>query len=80
MDRLYVLEIDLNLGESSNEPRIHALKLLSRELERRIHPKKKSFILSRVTVLLFPPKEARRSLPFDFHHDVERGKHKAARI
>ena len=75
-----MLEIDLNLGGSSDEPKIHALKLLSEELERRIHPQKKSFILSRVTVLLFPPKEARRSPPFDFHHAVERGKHKAARI
>ena len=37
-DRLYVLEIDLNLGGSSDEPRIHALKLLSAKLKRRIHP------------------------------------------
>ena len=75
-----MLEIDLNLGGSSDEPKIRALKLLSEELERRIHPQEKSFILSRVTALLFPPKEARRSPPFDLHHDVERGKHKAARI
>ena len=39
-DRLYVLKIDLNLGESPDEPRIHALKLLSAELKRQIHPQK----------------------------------------
>ena len=36
--RLYVLEIDLNLGGRSDEPTIHALKLLSAELKRQIHP------------------------------------------
>ena len=69
----------MNLGESSDEPRIYALELLSAELKRRIHPKK-SFILSRVTAYLFPPIKTKGSPPFDFHHIVERGKHKAARI
>ena len=69
----------MNLGESSDEPRIYALELLSAELKRQIHPKK-SFILSRVTAHLFPPIKTKGSPPFDFHHTVERGKHKAARI
>ena len=75
-----MLEIDLNLGRSSDELRIHALELLSAELKRRIHPQKKSFILSRVTAHLFPPIKTRRSPSFDFHHTVERGKNKTARI
>ena len=74
-----MLEIDLNLGESSDEPRIYVLELLSEELKRRIDPKK-SFILSRVTAHLFPPIKTKGSPPFDFHHTVERGKHKATHI
>ena len=74
-----MLEIDLNLGESSDEPRIYMLELLNAELKRRIHPKK-SFILSRVTAHLFPPIVTKGSPPFDSHHTVERGKHKTARI
>ena len=76
-----MLEIDLNLGGSSDEPRIHALKLFKYRTGEMDPSPKKSFILSRVNCMpLFPPKEARRSPPFDFHHTVERGKHKAARI
>ena len=78
-DRLFVLEIDLSLDESSDEPRVYALELLSAKLKRRIHPKK-SFILSRVTAHIFPPIKTKGSPPFDLYHAVECGKHKAARI
>ena len=49
-----MLEIDLSLDESSDEPRVYALELLSAKLKRRIHSKK-TFILSRVTAQIFPP-------------------------
>ena len=74
-----MLEIDLSLDESSDEPRVYALELLSAKLKRRIRSKK-SFILSRVTAQIFLPIKTKGSLPFDLHHAVERGKHKAARI
>ena len=35
-DRLFVLEIDLSLDESSDEPRVYALELLSAKLKRQI--------------------------------------------
>ena len=74
-----MLEIDLSLDESSDEPRVYALELLSAELKRWIHPKK-SFILSRVTAHLFPPIKTKKSPLFDLHHAIERGKHRAAHI
>ena len=74
-----MLEIDLNLDENSDEPRKYALELLSAKLKRRIHSKK-SFILSRVTAQIFPPIKTKELPPFDLHHAVERGKHKASRI
>ena len=42
-DRLFVLEIDLNLDESLGEPRICVLELLSAKVKRQIGSKK-SFI------------------------------------
>ena len=38
-DRLFVLEIDLNLDESLDEPRIHAIELLSAKVKRQINSK-----------------------------------------
>ena len=74
-----MLEIDLSLGESLDEPRIYALELLNAKLKRQIRSKK-SFILSRVTAHIFSPIKTKGSPPFDLHHAVERGKHKAAHI
>ena len=74
-----MLEIDLNLDESSDEPRVYALELLSAKLKRQIRSKK-SLILSRVTARIVPPIKTKGSPLFDLHHAVERGKHKAARI
>ena len=74
-----MLEMDLSLDESSDEPRVYALELLSAKLKRQIHSKK-SFILSRVTAQIFPPIKTKGSPPFDFHHAVKRGEHRAARI
>ena len=74
-----MLEIDLSFGESSDEPRIYALELLSAKLKRQIRSKK-SFILPRVTAQIFPPIKTKESPPFDLHHTIEREKHRAARI
>ena len=74
-----MLEIDLSLDKSSDELRVYALELLSAKLKRQICSKK-SFILPKVTAKIFPPIKTKESPPFDLHHAVERGKHRAARI
>ena len=74
-----MLEIDLDLDENSDEPRIYALELLSAKLKRQIRSKK-SLILSRVTTQIFPPIKTKGLPPFDLYHTTERGKHKVARI
>ena len=79
-DKLFVLEIDLSLDESSDEPRVYALELLSAKLKRQICSKKHLCFLLRVTVRIFLPIKAKESPPLDLHHAVERGKHRAARI
>ena len=79
-DRLFVLEIDLSLDESSDEPRVYALELLSAKLKRQISSKNHLCLPSKVTARIFPPIKARKSPPLDLHHAVERRKHRAARI
>ena len=79
-DRLFVLEIDLNLDESLDEPRIYALELLSAKVKRQISSKNHLYLPSKVTARIFPPIKVRKSPPLDHHRAVERGKHRAARI
>ena len=79
-DRLFVLEIDLNLDESLDEPRIYALELLSAKVKRKISSKNHLYLPSKVTAQIFPPIKARKSPPLDHHRAVERGKHRAAHI
>ena len=79
-DRLFMLEIDLNLDESLTEPRICALELLSAKVKRQISSRNYLYLPSKVTARIFPPIKERKSPPLDHHHAVERGKHRAARI
>ena len=79
-DKLFVLEINLNLDESLTEPRICALKLLSAKVKRQISSKNYLCLSSKVTARIFPPIKVRKSPPLDHHRAVEREKHKAARI
>ena len=48
-DKLFVLEIDLNLDESLDEPRIYALELLSAKVKRQISSKNYLYLPSKVT-------------------------------
>ena len=48
-DKLFMLEIDLNLDESLDEPRIYALELLSAKVKRQISSKNHSYLPSKVT-------------------------------
>ena len=70
----------MSLDESSDEPRVYALELLSAKLKRQIRSKKHLCFLLRVTVRIFLPIKAKESPSLDLHHAVERGKHRAARI
>ena len=79
-DRLFVLEIDLNLDESLDEPRVYALELLSAKVKRQISSKYHLYLPSKVIARIFPPIKARKSPLLDLHRAVERGKHRAARI
>ena len=79
-DRLFVLEIDLNLDESLAELGICALKLLSAKVKRQISSKNYLYLPSKVTARIFPPIKIRKSPPLDHHRVVERGKHRTARI
>ena len=79
-DRLFVLEIDLSLDESSVEPRVYALELLSAKLKRQIRSKNHLCFLLRVTARIFLPVKAKKSPLLDLHHALERGKHRAIRI
>ena len=79
-DRLFVLEIDLNLDESLAEPRICALELLSAKVKRQISSKNYLYLISKVTAQIFLPIKVRKSPPLDHHRVIERGKHRVARI
>ena len=77
-DRLFVLEIDLNLNEGLTEPKICTLELLSAKVKRQISSKNYLYLPSKVTARIFSPIKVRKSSPLDYHCAVERGKHKAA--
>ena len=79
-DRLFVLEINLNLDESLEEPRVYALELLSAKVKRQINSKYHLYLPSKVTARIFPPIKTRKSPPLDHHCAVECGKHRVARI
>ena len=79
-DRLFMLEVDLNLDESLTEPKKCALELLSTKVRRQINSKNYLYLLSKVTARIFPPIKVRKSPPLDHHRAVERGKHRATRI
>ena len=79
-DRLFMLEIDLNLDESLTEPRICALELLSAKVKRQISSRNYLYLPSKVIARIFPPIKVRKSPLLDYHRAVERGKHRADRI
>ena len=79
-DRLFVLEVDFSLDESSDEPRVYALELLSAKVKRQISSKNHLYLPSKVTARIFPLIKARKSPPLDHHRAVERGKHRVASI
>ena len=80
MDRLFMLEIDLNLDESLTEPRICTLELLSTKVKRQISSRNYLYLPSNVTAQIFPLIKVRKSPPLDYHRAVKREKHRAAHI
>ena len=79
-NRLFVLEIDLNLDENLDKPKIYALELLSAKVKRQISSNGYLYLPLKVTVRVFPPIKVRKSPSLDHHRAVERGKHRFACI
>ena len=80
LDKLFVLEVDLNLDESLTEPRKCALELLSTNVRRQISSKNYLYLPSKVIARIFPPIKVRKSPQLDHHHAIERGKYRATHI
>ena len=80
MDRLFMLERDVSLAGDLAELRICAQELLSAKIRRQISSNGYLYLLLKVTVRVFQPIKLRKSPPLDYHHTVERGEHRAARI
>ena len=59
-DRLFMLEMDLNLDESLTEPRICVLELLSAKVKTQISFKNYLYLPSKVTARIFPPIKVRK--------------------
>ena len=79
-DRLFLLKRDVNLAGDLTELRICVQKLLSAKVKRQISSNGYLYLPLKVTVRVFPPIKLRKSPPLDYHHTVEHGEHKAARI
>ena len=79
-NRLFVLQIDLNLDESLDELKVYALELLSAKVKRQISSKNHLYLPSKVIARILPPIKARKSPPLDHHRVVERREHRATRI
>ena len=69
-DRLFVLEVDLNLDESLAEPRICALELLSAKVKRQVRSNGNLYLPLKITVRIFLPIKVRKSQPLKspLHH------------
>ena len=49
LDRLFVLEVDLSLDKSLDEPKVYVLELLSAKVKRQISSKNHLYLPSKVT-------------------------------
>ena len=75
-----MLKRDVSLAEDLTELRICAQELLSVKVKRQIGSNGYLYLQLKITVQVFPPIKLKKSPPLDYHHTVERGEHRAARI
>ena len=62
------------------ELKICAQELLSVKVERQIDSNGYLYFQLKITVRVFPPIKLKKSPPLDYHHTIECGEHRAARI
>ena len=79
-DRLFMLKRDVSLAEDLTGLRICAQELLSVKEKRQIGSNGYLYLQLKIIVPVFPPIKLKKSLPLDYHHTVECGEHRAARI
>ena len=75
-----MLKRDVSLAEDLTGLKICAQELLSVKVKRQIGSKGYLYPQLKIIVPIFPPIKLKKSPPLDYHHIVERGKHRAARI
>ena len=80
LDRLFMLKRDVSLAGDLTELRICAQELLSAKVKRQIGSNGYLYLQLKITMRVFPPIKLKKSPPLDYHHTVERGEHRAARI
>ena len=80
LDRLFMLERDVSLVGDLIELRICAQELLSVKVKRQIGSNGYLYLQLKITMWVFLLIKLKKSPPLDYHHTVERGEHRAARI
>ena len=80
LGRLFMLKRDVSLAGELTEHRICVQELLSVKVKKQISSNGYLYLQLKITVRVFPPIKLKKSPPLDYHHAVERGEHKAARI
>ena len=80
LDMLFMLKRDMSLARDLIELRICAQELLSVKVKRQIGSNGYLYLQLKITVRVFSPIKLKKSPPLDYHHTVERGEHRAARI
>jgi len=79
-DKLFMLKRDVTLAGDLTKLRICAQELLSVKVKRQIGSDGYLYLQLKITVRVFPPIKLKKSPPLDYHHTVECGEHRAAKI
>ena len=79
-DRLFILERDVSLAGDLTELRICAQELVSAKVKRQIGSNRYLYLQLKMTMRVFPLIKLKKSPLLDYHHTVERGEHRVARI
>ena len=80
MDRLFMLKRDVSLAEDLIGLRICTQELLSVKVKKQISSNGYLYLQLKIIVQVFPPIKLKKSPSLDYHHIVERGEHRVARI
>ena len=79
-DRLFMLKRDVSLAKDLIGLRICTQELLSVKVKKQIGSNGYLYLQLKIIVQVFPPIKLKKSPPLDYHHIVERGEHRVARI